>query len=116
MKFKVGDVCITQHSRYPEVNDDQWVVIVHIDPSFKRKDGVVSPYVIERLDGLPHGSVTSQGTGRIMWFSCKSANCPEYMLRKPGDGDVAQEVCIRHGQPRPEPAPKPMEIEEEELA
>ncbi len=112
MKFQIGDVCITQNSKYPEVNNDQWVVIVAIDPGFLRQDGMACPYVVERLDGLPHGAITDNVTGEIRWFKSKRGNCAEYMLRKPGVGDDPEASLVDVGTSPSDPIRLAMRVEE----
>jgi len=82
LKFRVGDICITQNSRYPEVNDGVIVVVTRVDPGRTDRTGQVTPYWIERTDGLPLSLVNDARTGEPVWFRCKAAVCAESRLRK----------------------------------
>jgi hypothetical protein len=85
LKFSVGDVCITRNSKYPAVNDGVLVLIEAADPAHLNRQGEHSPYLIRRVDGLPHGSTIDPKTGHNDWFKVRTAWCEEYKLRKPAD-------------------------------
>lgn len=82
LKFRVGDVCVTQNSRYPEVNNGVVVAITRIDPWRTDRHGQSVPYWIERTDGSPLALVNASRTGEPMWFRCKTAACAESRLRR----------------------------------
>jgi len=92
LKFRIGDICITQNSKAPEVNNGQVVVIVGINPGFVGKDGVEEPYVIQRVDGRPHAVITDRESGALKWYRASTASCQERKLRKPRTGEFVEEV------------------------
>ncbi|ARV17045.1 hypothetical protein AEP_00079 [Curvibacter sp. AEP1-3] len=92
LKFKLGDICITQNSNVPEVNDGQVVVIIGINAGLIGRDGIAHPYVIQRLDGRPHGLITGLATGIPKWFKAHTASCQENRLRKPLKGEFVEEI------------------------
>lgn len=47
-KLQVGDICVTQNSRVPLLNNGLLVEIVAIDPT---PTGGIRPYMIRRIDG-----------------------------------------------------------------
>lgn len=75
MKFRVGDVCITQNCKAPLLNNGQKVLIVGINAT--RDD----PYFIVRVDGQPHPSTKSSGDVP-QWYTAHGAFCYEYKLRR----------------------------------
>jgi hypothetical protein len=81
-KFRVGDVCITQNSKYGEVNDGAIVVIRNILPGRRDRKGQLVPYRIERVDGSTFAVVDDQQTGAPVWFRFTIAVCAESKLRK----------------------------------
>lgn len=89
MKFKVGDVCITQGSRHPLLNDNQLVVVESIDAECISVRGERAPYTIRRLDGKAHPSTSHPTTGQQCWYKSMTAICPERMLRKPSEDELA---------------------------
>lgn len=99
MKFKVGDVCLTQGSRFPVLNNNQLVVIVSIDRSLKTDEGECAPYLIRRIDGLPHPSTRDVATGLERWYHAEIARCPGRMLRKPKAGDLPGDLHRVYAEP-----------------
>ena len=81
MKFKVGDVCITQYTRYPLLNDGHWVEIVAISPALVDQNGEAAPYEIKRVDGEAHAYTANIPTGVRSWYKVCVVNCAEYKLR-----------------------------------
>ena len=98
LKFRVGDICITQNSRYPEVNDGVIVVVTRVDPGRTDRTGQVTPYWIERTDGLPLSLVNDARTGEPVWFRFKAAVCAESRLRKIRPDEMRERV--QQGKPR----------------
>jgi hypothetical protein len=90
MKFKVGDVCITQNTRYPLLNDGQLVKILEIIPDAIDRQGQAVPYLIGRVDGGAHASISVISTGLCSWYKYRLAKCAEYKLRlaPPPDEDL----------------------------
>lgn len=100
-KFSVGDVCITQNARFPAVNNGILVVIKAIDPARLNRQGGQTPYLIKRVDGLPHGSTIDPKTGRYNWYKERTAWCEEYKLRKPADDVPAEGKSVEAERQRP---------------
>lgn len=83
MKFKVGDVCLTQRSRVPLLNNNLLVVVVGTTSKVITKRGERCPYLIRRIDGLAFPLTNSDH-----WYLCYQASVPARMLHKPEDGDL----------------------------
>lgn len=81
MNFKVGDVCITQNSRFPLLNDGHRVKIVAITSNFFAQYGEAVPYEIERVDGKAHAYTANIPTGVRNWYKVEVASCAEHRLR-----------------------------------
>jgi len=88
MKFKVGDLAITQNSSVPEWNDRQLVVVRQINPSYV-EHGITYPYLVTRVDGQPFGWVGNGAASQF--FKAKQAWCREIHLCKPEDCDLLEE-------------------------
>lgn len=91
MKFKVGDLALTQNSVVPEWNNNLWVVVLAVNTG-NSVDRVGAPYLIQRIDGQPFGWVGSQV------FKAKLAWCRLEQLRKPDECSLLEE---RHIYARP---------------
>ena len=66
MKFKVGDICITQNSRAPLLNDNHQLVVVANDSGIISYDGEHTPYHVRRIDGRPHGFTIDRTSGALL--------------------------------------------------
>lgn len=91
-QLQVGDLCITVNSEHPACNDGDLVTIVKVDHSkCDSREGPV-PYLVRRIDGLPHISTVSWYTGIQGWAKCIDAWCAAHKLKRiePGatDGDA----------------------------
>lgn len=84
MKFKVGDLALTQNSLTPEWNNNLLVVVLAAN-SEHSIDGFSAPYLIMRIDGQPFGWVGNQV------FKANWAWCRPDQLRKPEDGGLLEE-------------------------
>lgn len=81
MKFKVGDVCVTQGSRMPLLNDGSTVVVIAIDPGVKAYGGDCAPYRIRRVDGQRF-AYSSTLCGKDNFYAMTEVWCRERMLRR----------------------------------
>lgn len=81
MKFKIGDVCVTQNSRAAALNDGLLVVVVGVDPTFVGPDSEHAPYAIRRLDGQPF-AFTRGLDGDLQFYRCSVVQAREKNLRK----------------------------------
>ncbi len=81
MKFKVGDVCITQNTLYPLLNDGHRVEIIAISRDFVDQNGDAAPYEIKRVDGESHARTVNIPTRVRSWYKYDVVNCAEYKLR-----------------------------------
>lgn len=80
--LQVGDICITVNSDHPACNDGDLVIIVMVDHTRHHfREGPV-PYLVRRIDGLPHISTLSWGTGIQGWAKCIDAWCAAYKLQR----------------------------------
>lgn len=82
MKFKVGDVCITQGSRMSLLNDGAVVVILQIDPTVHAANGDAAPYLIRRIDGQLLAYTSCRHTGADRFYRLREAWCRESRLRR----------------------------------
>lgn len=88
MKFKVGDLALTQNSVVPEWNNNLLVVVLAVNPE-QSFDGINTPYLIKRVDGQPFGSV---GSGlKMEFFKATVAWCQPNQLRKPDEGGLLED-------------------------
>jgi hypothetical protein len=81
MKFKVGDLAITQNSSVPLWNDNLLVVVTCVVPG-RIASGILTPYDIRRVDGQPFGSTKDTHTEEDSYFVTKCAYCKESNLKK----------------------------------
>ena len=81
MKFKVGDVCVTQGSRMPLLNNGNTVVVLAIDPGVRAHNGDHTPYRIRRLDGQRF-AYSSTLCGKDSFYAMTEVWCRERMLRR----------------------------------
>lgn len=80
--LQVGDLCITVNSDHPACNNGDLVTIIKIDHSRNdRREGPV-PYLIRRIDGLPHISTVTWGTGVQQWAKGIDAWCAAHKLKR----------------------------------
>lgn len=80
--LRVGDICVTVNSDHPACNDGDLVTIVMVDHTrHDVREGPV-PYLVRRIDGLPHISTVSWGTGRQGWAKCIDAWCAAHKLQR----------------------------------
>lgn len=68
-KHRVGDVCLTINTNLPAVNDGILVVVLKVDFTMRCHRGVLCPYLIRRVDGLPFVGSKNLRTGTPSW--CK---------------------------------------------
>jgi hypothetical protein len=90
MKFKVGDLAITQNSSVPLWNDNLLVVVTGVVPG-RIASGILTPYDIRRVDGQPFGSTKDTHTGEDSYFVTKCAYCKESNLKKAIEEDLQLE-------------------------
>ena len=80
--LQVGDLCITINSEHPACNDGDLVTIIKIDHTINdAREGRV-PYLVRRIDGLPHISTVSRDTGVQGWAKCIDAWCAAHKLKR----------------------------------
>lgn len=97
MRFKVGDLAITQNSRVPALNNGILVVVTDVRPEFETPLGTVD-YQIRRLDGQPFPSVQSfDGERRI--YERKNCWCRDPQLKKPEDQELVDEKEFQRRRP-----------------
>jgi len=82
LKFNIGDICLTQHSIQPVLNDDLLVIVVGINHGITNHRGEHSPYLIKRLDSKVFASTRNAGSGTVRWFQSELAYCQEHKIRK----------------------------------
>lgn len=87
MKFKVGDLALTQNSVVPKWNNNLWVVVLAVNRE-NSVDGVNAPYLITRIDGQPFGWVGNQV------FKAKRAWCRPEQLRMPDEYSLPEQRQI----------------------
>jgi hypothetical protein len=80
--LQVGDICITVNSDHPACNDGDLVTIVMIDHTRHDVHEGFVPYLVRRIDGLPHISTVDWGTGTQRWAKCIDAWCAEHKLQR----------------------------------
>ncbi|MCD6673795.1 MAG: hypothetical protein LT106_13185 [Burkholderiaceae bacterium] len=81
MKFAVGDVCITQNSRVPAINDNALVIVTEVNASLLDYKGRPIPYLIRSVDGRVHGA-TNGPKGELRFAREHTAWAREDQLRK----------------------------------
>lgn len=80
--LQVGDLCITVNSEHPACNDGDLVTIVKVDHTrHDVREGSV-PYLVRRIDGLPHISTVAWGTGEQRWAKCFDAWSAAHKLQR----------------------------------
>lgn len=97
MKFKVGDLAITQNSVVPEWNDRLLVIVVTAMQGYKTPLGTVD-YQIRRVDGQPFGWTTGFD-GEEKLFKQRLCWCKESNLKKPEDANLREESEIQRQLP-----------------
>lgn len=97
MKFKVGDLAITQNSIVPEWNNRLLVIVVTATMGYETPLGSVD-YQIRRVDGQPFGWTTGFN-GEEKFFKQRLCWCKESNLIKPEDADLQEESEIQRHLP-----------------
>ena len=93
MKFKVGDLAITQNSEAPLLNNGLLVVVLGVHPGRKTIKWPVD-YYIKRVDGQPFGWITG-ANGEDQLFKACDCWCRADQLRKPEESDLKEESEIQ---------------------
>ncbi len=93
--LQVGDLCITVNSDHPACNDGDLVTIIMIDHTQHHKKYGPVPYLVRRIDGLPHISTVSWDTDEQGWARCMDAWCAGYKLQRidPDHGSQDQGIA-----------------------
>ena len=78
-KLEVGDICITQNSRWPLLNNGLLVEIIAIDPTL---NGGRDPYMIRRIDGHRIPVKICQVSGGPIFFADDLACTSAHKLRR----------------------------------
>ena len=93
MKFKVGDLAITQNSIAPEWNNGLLVLVVTASPGFQTPVGLAD-YQIRRVDGRPFGWTTGFD-GKQNFFSRDLCWCKELNLKSPEEAGLKEESVVQ---------------------
>lgn len=93
MKFKVGDLAITQNSEAPLLNNGLLVVVLGVQPG-RKTDRWTVDYFIKRVDGQPFGWITGANGEDQIFKSC-DCWCRADQLRKPEESDLKEESEIQ---------------------
>lgn len=93
MKFKVGDLAITQNSEAPLLNNGLLVVVLGVQPG-RKTDRWPVDYFIKRVDGQPFGWITG-ANGEDQLFKACDCWCRADQLRKPEESDLKEESEIQ---------------------
>lgn len=80
--LQVGDLCITVNSEHPACNNGDLVTIIKVDHTQDDVHEGPVPYLVRRIDGLPHISTVSWGTGIQGWAKCIDAWCAAHKLKR----------------------------------
>lgn len=98
MKFKIGDLALTQNSNVPLMNNSLLVVVIAINLKRKTKK-VPGDYYIKRVDGQPFGMVTEDGESLI--YQRSRCWCRADQLRKPDESGLKEDFEVQQIQPGP---------------
>lgn len=98
MKFKIGDLALTQNSNVPLMNNSLLVVVIAINPKRKTKK-CPGDYYIKRVDGQPFGMVTEDGDSLI--YQRSMCWCRADQLRKPDEAGLKEDAEIQKSHPDP---------------
>ncbi len=93
--LQVGDLCITVNSDHPACNDGDLVTIISIDHTRNHAQYGPVPYLVRRIDGLPHISTVSWHTGEQNWANCMDAWCAGYKLKRIDPDHWSGEEVVR---------------------
>lgn len=93
MKFKVGDLAITQNSKAPALNNGLLVVVMTAHPGYETPVGTTD-YQIRRVDGQPFGWTTNFD-GSEKFFTQTLCWCKEIHLRPPEEAGLKEESEIQ---------------------
>lgn len=93
MKFKVGDLAITQNSEAPLLNNGLLVVVLGVQPGRETNRWPVD-YFIKRVDGQPFGWITGANGEDQIFKSC-DCWCRADQLRKPEESDLKEDFEIQ---------------------
>lgn len=86
MKFKVGQVCVTQGSRWPLLNDGLTVVVIGINPQATDHRGLPTPYWVRRIDGQRFASTLCPQSGARRFYAGTVSWVAEHRLRSFDEG------------------------------
>ena len=98
MKFKIGDLALTQNSNVPLMNNSLLVIVIAINLKRKTKQ-MPGDYYIKRVDGQPFGMVTEDGESLI--YKKSRCWCRTDQLRKPDEAGLKEDAEIQKSQPGP---------------
>lgn len=96
MKFKIGDLALTQNSNAPLMNNSLLVVVIAINLKRKTKK-VPGDYYIKRVDGQPFGMVTEGDVSLI--YQRSRCWCRADQLRKPDEAGLKEDSEVQQSQP-----------------
>ena len=99
MKFKIGDLALTQNSNVPLMNNGLLVVVLEINRKRKTKK-CPGDYYIKRVDGQPFGMVLENGESMI--YKKNQCWCRADQLRKPCASGLKEDSEIQKPQPSSE--------------
>ena len=99
MKFKVGDLAVTQRSRAPLLNDGHTVVVLQALVLQVEGRGAIDYCVIRRIDGQPFGMTVSLVSRRERFFASTTPLAQPYYLRHIDEPTPADAMRIAKGVP-----------------
>ena len=86
-KLEVGDICITQNTRVPLLNNGLLVEIVAIDPTL---NGGLDPYIIRRIDGHRIPSTIDSSGVLQSFFANAQTGTSAHKLRRVDPEDTSR--------------------------